>query len=184
MLPKEARTPDRPATQFIAAIGKLYAAEARARDAGAPYRRRLRARYSARVLKHIESLLLTYQPIVTPNSKLGRALAYLRGQWPKLARYVGNGHWPIDNNPCENAIRPFVVGRKGGSSRTSSAVPPPAPIFIPSSSLARPITSIRTPIWSNCCAHCRWQRRQMTTKRCFPGKSPSQLPASNRVNHM
>ena len=113
VLPKEARTPDQPATQFIAAIGKLYAAEARARDAGAAYRRRLRARYSARVLRHIESLLLTYQPIVTPNSKLGRALAYLRGQWPKLTRYVDNGNWPIDNNLCENTIRPFVVGRKG-----------------------------------------------------------------------
>lgn len=113
VLPKEARGPHQPATQFIAAIGKLYAAEARSRDAGVRYRQRLRTRYSARVLKHIESLLLTYQPIVTPNSKLGRALAYLRGQWPKLVRYVENCNWPIDNNLCENAIRPFVVGRKG-----------------------------------------------------------------------
>ena len=24
-----------------------------------------------------------------------------------------DGSWPIDNNPCENAIRPFVIGRKG-----------------------------------------------------------------------
>ena len=23
-----------------------------------------------------------------------------------------NGHWPIDNNACENAIRPFVIGRR------------------------------------------------------------------------
>lgn len=113
VLPKQARTSDQPATQFIAAIGKLYAAKARARDADATYRQRLRVRYSARVLKHIESLLLAYQPIVTPNSKLGKALAYLRGQWPKLTRHVENGHWPIDNNLCENAIRPFVVGRKG-----------------------------------------------------------------------
>ena len=113
VLPKEARTPDQPATQFIAAIGKLYAAEARTGDADTAYRQRLRVRYSARVLRHIESLLLTYQPIVTPNSKLGRALAYLRGQWPKLTRYVDNGNWPIDNNPCKNAIRPFVIRRKG-----------------------------------------------------------------------
>ncbi|WP_155520854.1 IS66 family transposase, partial [Ralstonia solanacearum] len=33
-------------------------------------------------------------------------------QWPKLTRYVENGAWPISNNPCENAIRPFVVGRR------------------------------------------------------------------------
>ncbi|MCX7180887.1 MAG: transposase, partial [Proteobacteria bacterium] len=42
----------------------------------------------------------------------GKALHYLQGQWPKLIRYVENGAWPIDNNPCENAIRPFVVGRR------------------------------------------------------------------------
>ena len=33
-------------------------------------------------------------------------------QWPKLIRYVDNGAWPIDNNLCENAIRPFVIGRR------------------------------------------------------------------------
>jgi transposase len=27
-------------------------------------------------------------------------------------RYMENGAWPISNNPCENAIQPFVVGRK------------------------------------------------------------------------
>ncbi|MFJ7311510.1 transposase [Pseudomonas sp. NPDC098747] len=41
----------------------------------------------------------------------GKALHYLHGQWPKLIRYVENGSWPISNNACENAIRPFVIGR-------------------------------------------------------------------------
>jgi len=27
-------------------------------------------------------------------------------------RYVDDGRYPIDNNACENAIRPFVVGRR------------------------------------------------------------------------
>jgi len=27
-------------------------------------------------------------------------------------RYLEDGRWPIDNNPAENAIRPFVIGRK------------------------------------------------------------------------
>jgi hypothetical protein len=30
----------------------------------------------------------------------------------KLERYVDDGLYPIDNNACENAIRPFVVGRR------------------------------------------------------------------------
>nr|WP_246535065.1 transposase [Methylomonas paludis] len=48
----------------------------------------------------------------TPNSLLGKALHYLSSQWPKLTRFVENGDWPINNNLCENAIRPFVVGRR------------------------------------------------------------------------
>ena len=36
----------------------------------------------------------------------------LTDYWPQLIRYIENGAWPIDNNPAENAIRPFVVGRK------------------------------------------------------------------------
>ena len=32
--------------------------------------------------------------------------------WPQLTRYTERGDLPIDNNRCENAIRPFVIGRK------------------------------------------------------------------------
>jgi hypothetical protein len=30
----------------------------------------------------------------------------------QLTRYLGDGRLEIDNNRCENAIRPFVMGRK------------------------------------------------------------------------
>ncbi|MGH7423258.1 MAG: IS66 family transposase, partial [Candidatus Methylomirabilales bacterium] len=49
---------------------------------------------------------------VLPQSLLGKALHYLAGEWPKLVRFVDDGRYPIDNNACENAIRPFVVGRR------------------------------------------------------------------------
>ncbi|MDQ1924794.1 transposase, partial [Massilia sp. CCM 9206] len=48
----------------------------------------------------------------TPKSALGTALSYLRDCWPRLTRYTERGDLPIDNNRAENAIRPFVVGRK------------------------------------------------------------------------
>jgi hypothetical protein len=38
---------------------------------------------------------------------------YTLGQWPKLIRFLEYGDIPLDNNRCENATRPFVVGRKG-----------------------------------------------------------------------
>jgi len=36
----------------------------------------------------------------------------LNEQWPKLIRYLEDGRLEMDNNRIENAIRPFVVGRK------------------------------------------------------------------------
>ena len=53
-----------------------------------------------------------YEPLVTPKSALGTAISYLRNLWPQLIRYTERGDLPIDNNRCENAIRPFVMGRK------------------------------------------------------------------------
>ncbi|WP_455289667.1 IS66 family transposase [Cupriavidus necator] len=111
-VPKAARTSDLLATRFICLIGKLYAAEARGADWMVERRQRLRRRYSTRVLGAIRQLMLEQMPAVVPGSLLGKALYYMHGQWPKLVRYVENGNWPISNNPCENAIRPFCVGRR------------------------------------------------------------------------
>jgi transposase len=112
-IPKAARSADQLATRFVRLIAKLYAAEARSTQWNADRRRRLRQRYSKRVLGLIEKLLVEHRDAVVPGSLLGRALQYLSGQWPKLVRYVENGKWPISNNPCENTIRPFVIGRRG-----------------------------------------------------------------------
>lgn len=57
--------------------------------------------------------MLAHLHSVAPSSLLGQALHYLHGQWHKLVRFAHNGAWPLDSNPVENAIRPFVVGRKG-----------------------------------------------------------------------
>lgn len=112
VIPKTARTPEQPATQFIAAIGALYAVESKAKDKSAAERQRLRDELSRPILARIEAMLLKHLHAVVPGSLLGKALHYLSAQWPKLTRYVEKGAWPIDNNLCENAIRPFVVGRR------------------------------------------------------------------------
>ena len=49
---------------------------------------------------------------VPPKSLLGKALHYTLGEWSSLIRYAEDGHVTPDNNTVENAIRPFVVGRK------------------------------------------------------------------------
>jgi transposase len=52
------------------------------------------------------------RPQVPPSSATGTALNYLHNEWSKLVRYLDDGRLEIDNNLAENAIRPFVVGRK------------------------------------------------------------------------
>ena len=111
-IPKAARSPEQPATQFIAVIAELYAVEAHAKEMTPEERGELRQARSRPILARIEELLLRHLHAVAPGSLLGKALHYLESQWAKLTRYVENGAWPIDNNPCENAIRPFVVGRR------------------------------------------------------------------------
>lgn len=112
VIPKAARGPEQLATQFIAAIGELYAIEAKAKELNHALRGQRRQEQSRPVLAKIEGLLVQHLHTVTPGSLLGKALHYLSSQWPKLTRFVENGAWPIDNNLCENAIRPFVVGRR------------------------------------------------------------------------
>lgn len=51
-------------------------------------------------------------PSVPPGTLTGKALNYLNNEWPKLIRYLEDGRLEIDNNLAENAIRPFVIGRK------------------------------------------------------------------------
>jgi transposase len=49
---------------------------------------------------------------VLPSALLGKAVSYTLNQWNKLIKYLENPHLRPDNNACENAIRPFVIGRK------------------------------------------------------------------------
>jgi transposase len=113
-LPRDKRGPEQLPARFIALIGTLYHVEADARRAGLTPEAltRRRREHSAPVLAEIETLLAAHLHAVLPASLLGKALHYLASQWPKLVRFVDDGRYPLDNNACENAIRPFVVGRR------------------------------------------------------------------------
>ena len=100
------------ADQAVEMIGKLYRIERDIRDKPTPEKQRVRQDQSQAMLDKMRVWLNTALPAITPQSKLGEALAYLHKYWPRLIRYVEHGDLPIDNNPCENAIRPFVIGRK------------------------------------------------------------------------
>jgi transposase len=100
------------AQQMVALIGELYAVERRLRDADPETRLRGRAEHSRPILMRIRQWLDRTATRVLPKSLLGEAIGYALGQWPILITFLENGHLEIDNNAAENAIRPFVLGRK------------------------------------------------------------------------
>ncbi len=114
VVPKHKRGLHHPASQMLSLIGELYAIEASAKadKLTAEQSGERRRRQSAAVIQRIEQLLLAHLHRVMPESQLGKALHYLSGQWPKLIRFLDDGRYPLDNNVAENAIRPFVIGRK------------------------------------------------------------------------
>ena len=63
-----------------------------------------------------------------PKSALGRALTYLKDEWPYLLNYLKDGRLELSNNRAERSIKPFVIDRKNflfantPSGATSSAV--------------------------------------------------------------
>jgi len=64
------------------------------------------------VLEEFKSWLLKRKDEMLPSSLLGTAVNYTLSQWEKMIAYLGSYHLTPDNNACENAIRPFVIGRK------------------------------------------------------------------------
>jgi transposase len=108
---------DSHAETAIAFIRELYLVERALWDphgaVSAQQRVHIRAELSAPIIGKFRAWLEALAPQVLPQSLLGKAVHYALRQWPKLTVFLANGEVPLDNNRCENAIRPFVVGRKG-----------------------------------------------------------------------
>src|SRR5262249_20751405 len=76
-------------------------------------RRAIRQQQSAPIMAEFHTWLEALAPKVLPEGRLGKAVYYALGQWSKLSVFLTQGEVPLTNNRCENAIRPFVLGRKG-----------------------------------------------------------------------
>jgi len=99
------------ALQFIR---ELYAIEtnAKKRGLGSELLREERQLKSKPILDEFKEWLTANGPHVAPKSLLGKAFIYTQSQWHRLIKYLDDGTIRMDNNLAENAIRPFVVGRK------------------------------------------------------------------------
>ena len=102
------------AQNMINLIGQLYCVEkqSKEKDYKPDKIKKNRSKQSVPILKKIRQLLDETLHSTTPSGLMGKALGYLNNQWPNLIEYTKDGNYPIDNNVAENAIRPFVIGRK------------------------------------------------------------------------
>ena len=99
---------------IVGQIGQLYAVEKALREhrAGPVLRAAVRAWQSRTGLLRLRRALEIIRRRVLPKSLLGQAIDYTLSRWEALTRYLDDGRLEIDNNLCENAIRPTAIGKK------------------------------------------------------------------------
>lgn len=95
-------------------IRELYGIERTADQQGldAQGRAALRQSEAKPLLDKFHAWLASRIEQVPPSVLLGKAIDYAWKQWPRLLVYLSDGRLAPDNNVAENAIRPFVVGRR------------------------------------------------------------------------
>ncbi len=122
---KSSKTPGSAETA-LATIAKLYRVETERQIHKDP------ESFAAERRRQVEPILAEFRAWlerraaqVPPETLLGKAVGYTLAQWPKLIRYLDHPAIGPDTNAIENAIRPFVLGRKNwlfsGSPRGAGA---------------------------------------------------------------
>ena len=98
------------AVQGYEFCNRLFELERQFEELTAEERLRQRKEKSGPVLEAYWTWLYT---IPRPTGKLKDAVTYAQNQKAHLSAFLEHGEIEISNNQVENAIRPFVVGRKG-----------------------------------------------------------------------
>jgi transposase len=100
------------ANEAVKTIERLYEIEREAKGLSFSERHSLRQEKAKPILEGFKQWLITSSEKVGEKSKLSQAIHYALNQWDYLSAYINHGEVEIDNNWCENQIRPFALGRK------------------------------------------------------------------------
>ena len=105
---------NRSAEEGIKYIRKLYETEdaMRAKNLSEDDFLTQRKEAALPILEKFKAWLLKRADEVPPSTLLGTAVHYSLKQWEKMIAYLGSSYLTPDNNACEQAIRPFCLGRK------------------------------------------------------------------------
>ncbi len=105
---------DAAATDFVRRMDAVFAVDREAAEAKMTLleRHALRREKSAPMSAGIHEKLLAVKATVLPKSKLGKAVGYALGQWPRMIVFLDHAEIELSNNLAENSMRPIAVGRK------------------------------------------------------------------------
>ena len=107
-MPKGKRSPT--AEQGVAYCTQLFELEKECKDLSPEGRKKQRLEREKPVLDAMLAWANTRS--AAPKSALGKALTYLKNQWPYLNNYLLDGRIELSNNRAERSIKPFVISRK------------------------------------------------------------------------
>ena len=102
------------AQEALKFIRRLYQIEAelRVQNLDADEFLKMRKEKAQSTLNDFKAWLEKRAMQVPPSLLLGKAISYTLNEWSELIRYLDSPYLTPDNNASENAIRPFVLGRK------------------------------------------------------------------------
>ncbi len=99
------------AEQALHSVGGLYEIERQAKDMDDEERRRLRQEITVPIAAKLHEWMLVQRELVPEGSATAKTLDYSLKRRVALTRYLDDGAVPIDNNPVENTIRTWALGR-------------------------------------------------------------------------
>ena len=100
------------AEQGLLYCNQLFEGERKFKDLPAAMRREARLKEEKPVLEAFWTWAEDAARQALPKSKISNAIEYALARKADLETYLEDGNCSVSNNPAENSIRPFTIGRK------------------------------------------------------------------------
>ena len=106
------KSPSPLAERIIAAIGEVYAVEARIKGLTTQERQQVRQLANSAPMAHIKAEIDEMRPHLSPKSNLAKAIRYTLAYWQGLNHFIEDGRLEVDTNTVERGMRSMAQGRR------------------------------------------------------------------------
>ena len=100
------------AHRLVEQIAKLYTLEGKVVHLSGEEKLAQREKLIRPWLNAFKAQIDELVPAYLSKGLMQKALFYIQNNWQSLTAFMGHADLPLDNNPVENAIRPFTLGRR------------------------------------------------------------------------